>query len=266
MLIRSFLLFLLAIGLIHCQNPSNKNKDRDRLIQAGLILYLIQESRSAPLDDSECSNWSSVNRAFERRYKQFLNDKGQYQNLILGDSTMDISGRYVGFFNPSITQNLAVGGNSLCDIIRQFSVIQSQNPQNILVSTVGGIDLLQGIPLEKRGRSLELLIEKIQNRFPNANISMVAVHPTQIPSVNQERGIHNNFLKNKAFALLGGPPKICWLDPLPLFGDGTLSPSDPAPDQNMIVLPDGTIDPVHYNKDMSFAIKEKLELDCNLFL
>jgi len=178
---------------------------------------------------------------------------------------MDISGRYEGFLYPDRTQNLAVGGNNLCDMNRQLFVANSKSPENVLISTPGGNDILQEVSLENRIRSMELLLDRIQKRFPQVRISVVAVHPTQIDFVNQTRALHNQEMWNTLLSKWDNS-KLCWVDPLPLFGSGNLGPSDPAPDENMIQLPNGVIDKVHYNKDISFAIKAKLESDCNLFL
>ncbi|MCC5816438.1 MAG: hypothetical protein JJT78_16935 [Leptospira sp.] len=263
-LMRLILIFYVN-GILFC-SPQETNRDRNRLIQTGALLYLIERSYSnPPLDSSECSQWSRTNREFNNRYEGFLSDKKEYKNLILGDSTMDISGRYPEFLKPNLTQNLAVGGNNLCDINRQMFAINTTNPENILLSTSGGIDILQDLSLENRIRSMELLMEKIKDRFTDANISVVAVHPTQIDLVNNQRSVHNQAMREVAESSWESF-QLCWIDPLPLFGEGDLNSTDSAPNENMIQFPNGEIDPVHYNRDISFALKTKLEENCNLYL
>lgn len=248
---------------VNSGNYSRRNKD-DLLIPLALIYLIENQHGNPPLEASECTAWSGTNRGFNSRYTDFRNDTKQYENIILGDSTMDISGRYEGFLDPKKTQNLAVGGNNLCDMNRQMFVIQTENPSHILISTAGGNELIQDISLENRVRSLELLLQKVSERYPNTFVSLVGVHPTRIPELNIQRPEHNTAMKNAFENFSGNINSPCWVNPLPLFGDGSLGENDPAPASDMIILPGGNIDPVHYNQSISFALKSLLEDECNL--
>lgn len=263
---RSFLISILAGTTLLISCKPEKNDPLDDLLFNAALIYLLTRPVQAPLFASQCAEYSGHPNSLYNNddyYPRFRDDPVQYKNLILGDSTMDLTRFYDGFIDPSQTQNLAVGGNSLCDMERQMIAINTTEPENILISTAGGIDLLRELEEPLIENSLELLLDRIHVKFPAASIHVVAVHPTQISAVNVRRGDHNEAMKAIVESHESETAQSsCYFDPRELFTDDEGDPvgsTDPAPDEHMIQLPDGSIDRVHYNQAMSFSIKSELE-------
>ena len=177
----------------------------------------------------------------------------QYQNIIIGDSTMDISRNVAGWLDSTITYAYPVSGNRFCDMIHQW-VPQSRqkNVQVVIIATAGGNDLLQNENLTEIINNGKILINKARAQWPNAKIVMIAIHPTQMANANVNKPTTNNALK----AYLNGMSNTCFYDPWPLFTGVT--------NDTMAAQSSDMIDSIHYNAAMAMKIKTALNTNCGI--
>lgn len=252
---KAIILFLLTLAL--CAPKEDKKKE---LAKDLLMLNLLQNAYilQTAYENSECVSYSGpLNPLYltSSYYFNFKADQKQYQNIIIGDSTMDISIRYSGFIDPNITQAVPISGNKLCDMITQLPAINTTNPTNIIVSTTGGNDVLEGIQNGSVVYTGELLIKRLKEKYPNSKLIMVAIHPTQSTYANANKGYVNSNINAKLNSYYP-VNKRCFVDPLVLFGVAEGAASNTS---DMI-----TNDGIHYNQAMSFQIKNKIQTDCGV--
>ncbi len=245
---------LLLSGTAHCQaksEPQTPLADPD-VWTMGAVLYLASQPGPVQYLASDCTQWSEpLNPAYEKdsNWGSFSTDHNQYTTIIIGDSTMDYSDNYSGFLTPGV-QSVAIGGNTLCDMLTQIPAINTQSPQHVVVSSAGGNDILRGISRTNMYSSASLLMDALRNRFPDAQITVVDVHPTLLSSVNSEKEVTNPNIKSDVL----GRSNTCWIETAPIFG---VTGSDPAPANLML-------DNIHYNSTVSFQIKDALINDCGV--
>ena len=237
------------------------------LCMAGGICIPSLDS-SVPIELHECATYSApFNTAYNYR-KDIWTDTAQYQNIIIGDSTMDYSVNFekmlndqwlkenygipdgYEFYNETVTQSVAVAGNTLCDMIMQMGAIHSQNPANIIVSTAGGNDVGHQTPNAKVIETGQAFIDKVRSRFPSAKLTMVGLHPTLIDYGNQNKATTNSGIRDYLLSLTN----TCWVDPLSLFGVAEGAAANTA----------DLIDSVHYRPSISLAVKAKIQSDCGV--
>lgn len=243
---------LLPIFLLSCIFCSGK-KDDD-LFESLLIIWMAYQAHMYDMayDSDKCIEISRPNGLYFTGdyYFRFHGDQRQYTNVVIGDSTMDISSRYPNFLSEK-SQSVAVSGNRLCDMVIQTPAINTANPKNIVISTPGGNDLLQQADQAYIFTYIDFLVDKLRSRYPEAKISVVSIHPTLLSYGNQHKAPINDHAKNKIESIGG-----CFLDTLSLFG---VSEGEPAPS-------DKIVDSIHYNQTMSFMIKDNLKTVCGVDL
>lgn len=240
--------------VLHCQARSEPESPlADPEVWAlGTVLYLASQPGPVQYQSSECTQWSEpLNESYEKNsnWGEFSTDYRQYTTVIIGDSTMDYSDNYAGFLTPGV-QSVAIGGNTLCDMITQLPAINTESPAHVVVSSAGGNEILRGVSRPNMYDSASLLMEALRNRFPDAQITVVDVHPTLLSSVNSEKEITNPEIQNDVLAR----PNTCWIETAPIFG---VTGSDPAPAGMML-------DNIHYDSTVSFQIKDALINDCGV--
>jgi hypothetical protein len=230
-----FILFL----LFSCSNP-DKEEQRNKKFA---LLALLYSQRPMPITD--CRSWSGEQNQlyYSEQYSlKFANDYTQYKTIIIGDSTMDISTRFAGYLSGT-SQSVAVSGNTLCDMREQLGVINTKNPEFILISSAGGNDLAKKTPPDKTIKSGELLLDSIKAKFPSAKITFVGVHPTFLDYANRNRGDTNKSIESMTAQREG-----CYINPDSAF---TIDASGYPSQSEML-------DSIHYNQTTAFKIRSKI--------
>ncbi len=177
----------------------------------------------------------------------------QYKNIVIGDSTMDISKSTAGWYDPTITYVYSVSGNRFCDMTRQWIPQSRQtNVQVVIIGTAGGNDLLQNENLTEIVNNGKILINKVRSQWPSAKIVMIAIHPTQVSSANTNKPTTNNAIQT----YLNGMSNTCFYDPWPLFTGVT--------NNTMAAQSSDMLDSIHYNSSMALKIKTALNTNCGI--
>ena len=164
-----------------------------------------------------------------------------YDNIIIGDSTMDISTRYTGFLSAN-SYSYAVAGNTACDMIEQLETVNVKNVKHIIISTSDGNGLLRGISISIISNTVKQLVESLKAKYPEAKITIILIHPVQVSQAENKRSGLNDLIKSDSGA-------NCFIDPSGLFVNG-------AKDY---------LDSIHYTETISFKVKSLLET-CGVFL
>lgn len=230
---------LSLITLIGCMNPE---------IAPPITGVLFQEF----YEYHSCMDRSIPNPAYmlPQKYSYFKLDSKQYNNVIIGDSTMDFSSSYPGFLSPW-TQSTAVAGNKMCDIITQLAAINTEDPENIILSTPGGNDLLVGNSRKHVKNLIRDLVIRLNKKFPGAKITVVGIHPTLADQINSEKKYINDYVILQLENIHG-----CYVDPLLVF---QVREGERAPGVLMF-------DQIHYTREVSFLIKEAIRIRCGVVL
>lgn len=167
------------------------------------------------------------------------------ENAIIGDSTMDIGRLVTGFYNPAKTNNYGIGGNTACDMLLQMQFIRC-NPKNVIIASADGNGVLRGVSADVSRRTIEKVIAKAKERW-NAKVSLVLIHPIQLPEANQRKNLVNDLLRSSA---------DCTINMVNLFGVGI---NDPPPANYMK-------DQIHYDTPVYNLLKNALFSQCGVSL
>lgn len=261
---------LLSISSMFCVNKNDKKEKRFR--EALIALWLIQNNQELlrqAYHTSACINYSPPLNPFylgilgNGLYFIFKADSKQYENIIVGDSTMHISSAYSGWHDRNKTQVVAIGGNTLCDMITQLGnintpTINTSDPSVIIVSTAGGNDLLRQVSTNDQiVTSSKELFDELRHRYPNAKQVWIEVHATKIQFGNDRRVVINPQIKT----YVTGKTNTCWIDTNTIMG---VTGTDQPADNKMNVTSDGKVDQIHYSKDVSFLIKDEISTKCGV--
>lgn len=242
-----FFLFLTSCGVVTHEESPKKQRLR-------ALTEWVNVAYWGSFDTPPCLEYlAPVNAAFFKYQQGFLANTGG-QTIILGDSTMRISGTYSGWLDPSKTFNYAVEGNTSCDINAEMRAISPfVNPTTVLIATTGGNDLAgQRAANAQITQSVKDLIDKVRARWPGAKIDAVGIHPTQVSYANNNKAAVNSAVQS----YLAGLSNTCFYNPLPLFG---VAEGQAAPVLKML-------DSIHYNETVSFQLKAALVTACGLTL
>ncbi|MCB1176974.1 MAG: SGNH/GDSL hydrolase family protein [Leptospiraceae bacterium] len=246
---RILLNLIILFNLLNCSSEKKEDPiiNKQNILLAGLVYYNSQNQNY----NSECgSGYGKENSLFYKSgyYDTFVNYKTGTTNLVIGDSTMDISTRYDGYLS-SVSKSIAVGGNTLCDMYIQFKKIDP-TVNNTVISTGGGNDLLQDIAFDRIEAVGRMLLERV-NSVRTGKMAVIGIHPTRVDSANANKGEVNKRIKAITESLSG-----CFYDPAELF---TLDSSGRASESDML-------DSIHYNSTISFNIKDKIQIVCSISL
>ncbi len=223
------------------------------------MTVLLQElSQESKLDRAkkrvnvfESANLNNASKKMKDFIEGTLNDTKEYENIIIGDSTMQGNTTQLPgvFYDPKRTQPVAVAGNRLCDILGQLDIIRSNHPKAIIAGTMGGNDLGMGADVSYIIEHGIALYAELRRRFPDAYLVFVAVHPTKNVYANANKGQTNSALRD----FITKDPHTCWYDPMEIFGVGE---GESAPDELML-------DAVHYHPGtVGMSIKLNLYSHC----
>jgi hypothetical protein len=166
---RILILLIFVQIFINCSH-SNKAKERERDILLGLFLT----QNTSIYEQADCQLYYSLNPAYHAGgYAQrFISDHNQYENIIVGDSTIDISHKFSGYFDSNKTQINATSGDTLCDYRSRIGKsINTSKPKSIITSTLGGNDLLGGISNERIVETFRDYHSYLSNRFAESKIN-----------------------------------------------------------------------------------------------
>lgn len=247
--------------LAACQSESPEHKRKKQLKQILVLLaadYVVRNQ--VQYEQSSCSEYSPApNIGYPVYWPNFHNDVKQYNTVIIGDSTMDISSRYGGFLGTG-TQSVAIGGNTACDVITQLPAINTASPSVIILSTNGGNDMMAGVSDSNVINTVTMLIKRLHQKYPSSKLVVVGVHPTLVAYGNAHKATVNTAVQNALNAEYPASQR-CYVNPLVLFGvvEGAAANSS-----DMLTDSSGKVDSIHYNQAMSFAIKNKIQTDCSI--
>jgi hypothetical protein len=225
-LLNIFPFLLLSLILNHCSSIKKKTKP----------------FFNAPYQFESCSDFYSprnYNYPTTKYAGTFLFDTKQYKTIIIGDSTMDFI-RKIEDYHSESTQNVAVAGNTLCDMIEQLPSINTYYPEAIVISTGGGNDAIRKISNKMIVQTGKELIKHLRKKFPKTKIVLAGIHPTSLDYVNSNRKEINQELKTSV---------DCYVDPDPIFNI----------DKNGFPERGALIDEIHYSIEKSLSIKKEFE-------
>ena len=227
------LIIILALTLT-CQ-PDRRPQERRERERAIAIGYLLG------------CQFSSTNPLFSHTYYQrYSSDRNQYEKLIIGDSTFDIACNSFTNYAQSGTGCFPVSGNKIPDFQTQLCVLNTIAPQAIIISTMGGNDLLAAVPDSQIIQSGKDFVQALNGKYPNATKVWVKVHPTRVDYANQHRSITNPAITN--YANSNGwkitDPDSCFM----VDSDGR-------------ALQSYLLDSIHPNESTSNCIKTKIKTE-----
>lgn len=222
---------LCILILISCSVPKEKSPSKTDIGIALTFILRCKYSGSNPL-------FANV------YYDRYSVDYTQYKQLVLGNSVNDIACNSFTGYKGEGTGCFPVSGNKLPDMEAQLCVLNTINPDIIVVESMGGNDLLSQIPdheVISRGKSL---VDSINRKYPSSTKIFVRVHPTRVDYANEHRTKTNSGISDYAVS-------VGWkvLDPDSCFqvdSDGRASQSN-------------LLDAIHPNSEAMFCIKNKIK-------
>lgn len=237
-------LFFIILHFISCTAEKPK-LSRNTVLALGAVSALNSYN-------SDCRNYSGKTNPLytlpDYRQKFLQYRTASYKNLVIGDSTMDISSRYSGFLSSN-SVSLAVSGNTLCDMAEQYEDILPLT-DSFFISTGGGNDLLKKISLDRIENSANRLFSILKKKAGGKG-AVAGIHPTRIDDANRDRVELNRRIQKLAESY-----SICFISAENLI---RLDPDGKASQEDML-------DSIHYNENISFAVKSRLSSVCGLTL
>jgi hypothetical protein len=235
------ILFLFLLLFISCGNQDNsKQREQD------LIFALLLAQNASVYEQADCQLYYQLNPVYVSGgyAERFISDRKQYENIIVGNSTIDISQKFSNYYNTQATQINAVSGDTLCDYrSRVGKSINSTNPSAIITSTVGGNDLLKSFSNERIVETFRDYHSYLRNRFHSTKLIYIEVHPTFVDKANSNRKVISAQMRALS-------PDSCWVNPDPCF-------SNPLLESEML-------DSIHYNQASALCIKSLVSSQCGV--
>lgn len=259
-----FACFMISFLIVGCSNfnpfPHKTSKKEELKRDLSIIAWLTWMTNPDAFDESPCTQIDpNPNPLYLQSpyYFTFVTNTTVSQNIIIGDSTVDISRTYSGWLNPTTTYSYAVSGNRLCGMNTEMRAIKiTTEPHFVLISTNGGNDALSGgFTNAQIQQNLVYLVDKIRARWVNTMIVLMLIHPTQLAGANAAKGAINTAAANYVNSL----NNTCVYNPGPdplAFNKVEGQAADPSQ----------MLDSIHYNQAMSFTIKSRLSAVCGLNL
>lgn len=241
---KTLLFFILCLVCCTAEKPKNR-LSRNAVIALSAVSALNSYN-------ADCRNYSGKTNPlyplpdYRPRFLQYRT--ASYKNLVLGDSTMDISSRYAGFLSTD-SVSIAVSGNTLCDMAEQYEDILPLT-ESFFISTAGGNDLLKKISMERIENSANRLFSFLKKRTKGKG-AVAGIHPTRIDDANRDRAELNRRIQRLAESY-----SFCFMSAenlIRLDADGKASEAD-------------MLDSIHYNENISFAVKSRLSSVCGISL
>lgn len=238
-----FLILLIICNFLLCENKKEKHPTKHDYLIAWII-YTNQK----PIDN--CINdYKQLNPLWNTYYTNtFINYSTSCENIIIGDSTMDLS-RKTTFYDSNKTHNYSVSGNTACDYLQNVEYIKCDNPKNILIATSDGNGVLRDIPSQVSINTIKKLVTKVKTKWTSVQkVIVIGIHPIQVNSANK-----NKNSVNLGVSQIEG---ICYINPLPIWGVG----------ENDLPRDDWMLDSIHYKEPVYSLYKTQILNQCGVGL
>lgn len=241
-LARLFAICISILFFLFCSPNSNREKENNLF-----LLGLIHLENSNVYEFASCQTSYQLNPVYISGgfAERFLTDFKTYKNVFFGDSTAAFYSEFPNFLDPSTTQNNATPGDTICDYRSRFKKSIRSRPENIVISTAGGNDLLKKVPNSLIIETFKDFHRSLKLHFPFSKITYIEVHPSFVDYANSER-------KSIASQMRIHSQDACWITPDSCF-------SDP-------LLPSELLDTIHPNKGPAFCIKNLVLNHCGVLL
>lgn len=245
---------ILVVTMLLCLVTCNKNPPPIEGAKKTIRDFAFNLANISAKDSKHCRSYTSPAYGnilwYSDTYKYKIEaDFTQYKGIIMGDSTMDIASRYVGYINPSVNQSVAVSGNTLCDVIEQGNAVRTVNPEFVIVGSLGGNDLLQGVPGKLIVQTAKEMVDLFGIRFPATRKVGILIHPSNNIIGNEYKSYVNDRVKQYS-----EDRGWCIIDPADLMTLGI--DGKPRPDQ--------MIDNIHYSYSVTLSIKAEIANKCGI--
>lgn len=229
---------LLALSLSFCAPKEKSPTDEDILISLLTIYYNVPD---------ECVYEYGTISPLGAFYKANLFDSypKTCKNAIIGNSIQDIGRQINGYYDPKITNNYGIGGNTACDMLIQMELIECK-PENVVIATADGNGVLRGVPSQTSVKTVNKIIKRAKQKW-NANVILVGIHPVQNESANIRKNAVNEGVKNIP---------DCFIDMVSLFNVGI---NDPPPTNYMA-------DPIHFKEPVYTMLHNQIKNQCGVNL
>ncbi|MCW7459564.1 hypothetical protein ND856_14075 [Leptospira bandrabouensis] len=227
---------------LFCSPSSNRDKENNLL-----LLGLIHLENSNVYEFATCQTSYQLNPVYVTGgfAEKFITDFKSYETVFFGDSTAAFYSEFPNFLNPATTQINATPGDTLCDYRSRFKKSIRSTPKNIVISTVGGNDLLKEVPNSLIVETFADFHFSLKSYFPFSKISYIEVHPSFIDHVNKER-------KSITSQMRVHSPDACWVNPDSCFSNPLLTSE--------------MLDSIHPNQGPAFCIKNLILNQCGVLL
>ena len=233
-----FIILILITSNCHTKNQTNISKNELLLLAA---IYNYQQSQN----NGDCKNQYKTMNSLYTNYAitEFVNYSTSCENIIIGDSTMDMARAISNFYDKTKTFNYAISGNTACDYLYQMEAIKCY-PKNVLVATGDGNGVLRKIPSQVSIDTIKKVTTRIMEKW-NSKIVIIGIHPILLTN--------ENIAKNPVNA---GVSQLvsCYINPLPIFGVGETDLLD-----NTLML-----DQIHYNSTIYPKYKTQILNQCGI--
>lgn len=234
------MVFFFCLFFIGCQNSKTHHPTKNELLLLA-VAYNYQQSQNSSDCKTQYKNLNSLYQAYFNT--EFVNYPTSCENIIIGDSTMDLARTVTTFYDKTKTYNYAVSGNTACDYLYQMEAIKC-NPKNVLIATGDGNGLLKKVASGTSIDTMKKVTARIKEKW-NANIAIIGIHPVLLTNEN----IAKNAV-NAGVSQLG----YCYINPLPIFGVGENDP----PDSSVM------LDQIHYNVSVYPKYKAQITSQCSI--
>lgn len=234
------ILFIPILIFSHCHTKTQTNKSRKDLLLLA-ALYNYQQSQN----NNDCKNQYKTMNSLYTNYAntEFANYSKSCENVIIGDSTMDMARAVSNFYDKTITLNYAISGNTACDYIYQLEAINCY-PKNVLIATADGNGVLRKISSQVSIDTMRKVIARVKEKW-NSKIVIIGIHPILLTNEN----IAKNQVNTGVSQLVS-----CYINPLPIFGVGENDP----PDSTLM------LDQIHYNSTIYPKYKTQIINQCGI--
>jgi len=235
---RKLSFIILILFSLHCTKEEAKLTKEDWTVMLTAIYFNV--------DDICIREYGTVSPLIQNYATNlFAYYPATCENVIIGNSTMDIGRQVSGFYDPAKTNNYGIGGNTACDMLVQMNYILC-TPKNVIIASADGNGVLRGVSAEISAATIQKIINKAKEKW-DARTILVGVHPVQVTSANQNKNKVNALVRDKA---------DCFIDMVKLFGVGE---TDAPPSSLML-------DAIHYKEPVYTNLKDQIQSQCGVGL
>ena len=230
-----------------------RRRKRDRKAERKALAAFLLAGGARTIAPHPCMEHSGINPLYllPTYHTAFRKLAGGHRNLIVGDSTAAVSALVPGF-QSSWTRSVGVPGNRLCHMLITLAHSAPEGePEAVVVMTLGGNDLLAGLPIKTIAEDARALREALRRQYPNARLVAVGVHPVRLGGERNLSIVKSN-QSTRAVWLEDG--SSCFVDPKDLFGRDATGQPDAS-----LFLPN---DAIHYGGAIALALRELISEQC----